>query len=57
VQGSFECIYGMASGVIQFYMWLFTTALGLAQRAFGAVTGEGSGAESTVWVTCLLPVP
>jgi hypothetical protein len=44
-QGSFERITGTVSAVIQFYMWLFTTALGLAQRAFSAVTGEGSGVK------------
>jgi hypothetical protein len=33
-------VVGFVSAIINFYVWLFTTLMGTAQKAFGAVTGE-----------------
>lgn len=40
LQGSVDRVVGFVTAIINFYVWLFTTLMGTAQKAFGAVTGE-----------------
>lgn len=38
-QSSIERVSAFVSSIINFYVWLFTTLVGAAQKAFGTITG------------------
>lgn len=40
LQGSVDNVVWFVQSVINFYMWIFTSLMGVAQNAFGAVSGE-----------------
>jgi hypothetical protein len=40
LQSSFDRLQGFVMSIINFYIWIFTTVMGVAQKAFGTVTGE-----------------